>query len=191
MIIRNALIIILVSVSVSGFSQYSKDTTDTNDKVPFKDRLYYDGNFNFAVGTNTFINISPRIGYKITENFSAGLGGKFWYFSSRDFFSNTRYSGSLYGGGVFARRNITDNLFLISEYEVLNLGGLFSQPRQDFWQEFLFAGAGYQYRMGGALNLYVIAMYDIFQNPYAYSIYPTIPIAGVPIMLRLGVSMGI
>jgi hypothetical protein len=87
-------------------------------------------------------------------------------------------------------RNITDNLFLISEYEVLNLGGLFSQPRQDFWQEFLFAGAGYQYRMGGALNLYVIAMYDIFQNPYAYSNLPYHPYCWCAHYVKIGCFYG-
>jgi hypothetical protein len=180
---------LLVFVPVLMLAQRESDSSRNEQEKPnFKDRIYFDGNFNIGVGTSTFINLSPRVGYKITDNFSAGLGAKYWYFSWNDGFY--RYSGSLYGGGVFARRNLTPNLFLTGEYELLNLAGLTSKPKEPFWNEFLFAGGGYQQNVG-IINLYAVVLYDILQNPYSSYIYPTIPIAGVPIIFRLGINVGI
>lgn len=181
--------LLLVFISSTSLAQSNKDSSNyNNDKPNFKDRLYFDGNFNIGVGTSTFINLSPRVGYKITDNFSAGVGAKYWYFSFNDGFS--RYSGSLYGGGAFARRNLTPNLFLTGEYELLNLAGLTGRPKEPFWNEFLFAGGGFQQNVG-VVNLYAVVLYDVLQNPYSSFIYPTIPIAGVPIIFRLGINVGI
>ncbi|MFP5471907.1 MAG: hypothetical protein ACLGGV_09970, partial [Bacteroidia bacterium] len=69
------LLFLLVFVSASAYAQEERDSSNYKEEKPhFKDRLYFDDNFNIGVGTSTFINLSPRVGYKITDNFSAGLG---------------------------------------------------------------------------------------------------------------------
>lgn len=169
------------------------DSTDNSEKANFKDRLYYGGDFNVMFGTQTFINISPRVGYKITEKLSAGIGLKYWYTSANN--GSYKSSNSIYGGSIFARRNISDNLYLILEYETLNIGDALLGSGAAYWTEFLFVGAGYQQNLGGMLNINAMALYDVlydpYINPYSAYLYPNINIAGFPIIIRLGISIGI
>lgn len=37
-------------------------------------RLFYGGNFGVRFGNNTFVNLSPQVGYRVNERFAAGGG---------------------------------------------------------------------------------------------------------------------
>src|SRR5690606_35466784 len=70
------------------------------DSIPFKDRLYYGGNFGMQFGTVTLIDFSPLVGVMITPKFSSGVGITYQYFKDK------RYSGgkaTSYGGRLFSR----------------------------------------------------------------------------------------
>lgn len=72
-----------------------------------RDRLFIGGNFGVRFGDNTFINLSPQVGYQFTERFQAGAGINF-ITSALTFRSvnGERLSRTSYGYGglnVFAR----------------------------------------------------------------------------------------
>lgn len=181
--------IFITLISLGGFSQ-ENDSTENNQKEVFnlKDKLYFGGSFWVTFGNNTFVNISPKIGYKMTENFSMGLGAKYQYFSYRDPYTSYKESASIYGGSLFARHKLTDQLFLIGELEHINIENYFRSTIQK-WTDFLLVGAGYQHNSGGGLSLNAQIMYDLLENPLLPYFYQTA--FGLPIILRLGVSFGI
>lgn len=140
------------------------------DNPPFKDRMYFGGNFSLQFGTMTFIDISPLAGVMLTEKFSTGLGATYQYLSFR------RNSTSVYGGRVFGRYNITRNIFAHSEVEKLNTayvvpGATSGQDRlvRD-WVTGVFVGGGYftpfGSRGGANITLLYNLTYDNRRSPY-------------------------
>lgn len=85
---------------------------------PITDRLWVGGNVGAGFGNIfTFVDVSPRVGYMVTDRFSVGPGFTYQYL--RDNFFN--YSTHIYGPNVFARYQLFDFLFLHTEYEHLFL----------------------------------------------------------------------
>lgn len=41
---------------------------------PDRSRLFFGGNFGARFGSNTFVNLSPQVGYRFSEYFAAGAG---------------------------------------------------------------------------------------------------------------------
>ena len=188
--VRFALVITFLALPFLGFNQ-ERDSLDNQQKEPFNlaDKLYWGGGFWAQFGNSTFVNISPRVGYRFTDKFSAGIGAKYQYMSFRDLNSNYKESASLYGGTVFSRYSLTEQLFLMGEYEHINIKDFWITNNSN-WTDFLLVGAGYQYNVGGLTSLNAQIMYDVLENPLLPYFYQTIG-SGLPIILRFGVSFGI
>lgn len=97
------------------------------------------GNLNFF-GNIFNISMKSNVGYKLSKTFSAGLGGKFDYYyrsvpgpGDEGFFS--------YGGLVYARAKITQQLYAQVEYSAFNTA--FTLPRKTYL--YPSAGIGYMY----------------------------------------------
>jgi uncharacterized protein YxeA len=149
-----------------------------------KDKFYFGGNFNLLFGTNTLIDISPIVGYRVTEQFSVGTGLIYNYFK-RQLNNSNSVSGTGYGGRFFLRYDIqTDILanFVISPYvEQESISYKFvdsngnKTPRE--WNNNLFAGAGIIQPIGrGSINLFILYNLTWKEN----SIYPE------PLVVRTG-----
>ena len=93
---------LLLAATQALFAQ-SEDKTGGFER----DRLFSGGNFGVRFGDNTFINLSPQVGYQFTERFQAGAGVNFITSSLtfRDAGGARLYRTSYgYGGlNVFAR----------------------------------------------------------------------------------------
>jgi hypothetical protein len=145
-------------------------------KESFSDRLFFGGNFGLMFGTITYVEISPLVGYRITERLSAGPGVSYIYLQDNRFGLST----SIYGGRVFARYNITDYLFGHGEYEVLNRESPYSlEGRINVTS--IFVGGGYRQRIGPNSFLSIMGLWNL--NDSEYSIYRN------PI-IRMGFSTG-
>src|ERR1043165_7959177 len=61
------------------------------------DRLVWGGGIGFSLwnGTSSF-SISPKVGYRITDNFAAGVGFGYQYFQIKDFYQVPNYRTGLY-----------------------------------------------------------------------------------------------
>lgn len=145
-------------------------------KASFSDRLFYGGNFGLMFGTVTYIELSPLIGYRITDRLSAGPGVSYIYMQDNRYDLST----SIYGGRLFARYNFTDYLFGHGEYEVLNLVTPYSLNGRTNLTS-IFVGGGYRQRLGSNSFLNIMGLWNI--NDSEYSIYRN------PI-IRMGFSTG-
>lgn len=161
------VILLLLFVSTSLFAQERGDN--------FSDRMTYGGNIGLVFGTQTIIDISPRVGYYVTDRFVAGLGLSYKYFRYGGF------SDNLYGGSIFSRFFITEELFLHAETEMTNLTAyrvvqdvLYTQQRT--WINTTMIGGGY--RSGPFI---ISALYIVNHNPN------TSPYGASPLIFQAGV----
>ncbi|MBN8702718.1 MAG: hypothetical protein J0M08_06620 [Bacteroidetes bacterium] len=165
-IILNSILLFFAS---SVFAQY--DTTHFNKPKPPKkfdfSKFFIGGNMGMQFGTVTFIDASPAIGYKLTEKLLAGIGGTYIYM--RD--NNYSYTNKIYGGRVFGRYLILENIFAHAEYESLNGQWDFYTNRR-YNLESVLVGGGYRQRVGANAFMNLMALWNVndselspYQNP--------------------------
>lgn len=140
------------------------------DKPPLKDRMYFGGNFSLQFGSVTYIDISPLAGVMVTDRFSTGLGATYQYLKFH------RNSSNVYGGRVFGRYNITQNIFAHSEVESLNTAYEIPGATPDLdrlgrdWVTGVLVGGGYftpfGNRGGANITLLYNLTYDNRKSPY-------------------------
>ena len=132
------------------------------------DRLFLGGDFGMQFGTQTLIQIAPLLGYRLTDEFSVGLTGKYIYYSLKDSYSNFNYKTNIYGGGLFTRYNITEELFLHAEYEALSLEvpNLYYELNRRVVSG-LFIGGGYRQFIGNFSSLNIMLLYDVISDQYS------------------------
>lgn len=168
---KKSVLLLLFSFSVvAGFCQ-GTSTKDQSGKKPFWDRVYIGGDVSLNFGNITVIGATPMIGYNISERWSAGVGATYLYFSQnvRGF---GRYSTSIYGGNVFSRFLITDQIFAQSEYHLLSVDAYnfeldrFGRVNVPIW----YVGGGYRAQVGANSFIMIMALIDLIEDinsPYA------------------------
>lgn len=87
-------------------------------KTPFKDRIFFGGDLGLQFGNLTYIDVSPLVGYKITDKLHAGIGPTYIYYKYKDAYLNANIN--LWWTCIW-KILVMDNLFVHSEYEMLNL----------------------------------------------------------------------
>ena len=99
-----------------SFSAWGQDETEGEKKGFQKERLFVGGNFGLTFGNYTLINISPQVGYRFTDFFSAGLGINGQYISVKSYFTNgqeySRTSQGVTGLNVFGRIYPVDQIMI-------------------------------------------------------------------------------
>lgn len=164
--------------SFSATTTFAQREYYPGDSIPFKDRLYYGGNFGMQFGTVTLIDISPLVGVMITPKLSSGVGITYQYFNDRRFIGGQTSS---YGGRLFTRYNVLPNIFLHAEYESINFDNynLISDRFERIWSNALFLGGGYFAPFGprGGANFTFLynVLHDNLRSPY-----------GEPYVIRVG-----
>lgn len=162
---------LLLALSVFNFSanyaQYDPDYNEGDDEdvqnLDFKDRLYTGGNFWANFGTFTNVDISPLLGYRVTNDYSIGIGAKYNYIKQN---VAPVFSTSIYGGSVFTRYSFFDKLVAHAEFEMLNieLFNFTSGARERQWVPIGLVGGGY-----ASNGFQIMALYDLIgdeRNPY-------------------------
>ena len=184
----NTKIIRLLCILIGTFALTSAKAQE-DKKLDLKDKLYFGGNFganfyrvnNVNGSFNVFnLELSPRVGYRITPAFSAGPGITYQYINiDKKGFSN-------YGWALFARYDVFSNLFLYSEFEQLN----YQPPRFNFQGELvdrilvesMFVGGGYSSAISRNAAFNIMVLFNL--NDSAFSPYSN------PI-IRIGVTAGL
>lgn len=127
-LILGFLILFLTGLSVDAFSQRraskrtsSRSSDRTEEKVSFTDQLNYELSLgNIGIGTGFSISLKGTIAYKPIEQLSFGGGGKMLYLFANRSGLNNDISLFDYGGLVFGRVKITDNIYLQGEYDFVS-----------------------------------------------------------------------
>ena len=168
---KTILFFLFLSFSTFTFSQEDK----AKSKKDFWQRVFVGGNLGLQFGSITAIDISPLAGYQFTDKFAAGVGITYLYYKYNN------YSTNVYGGRVFGRYNITNNLMAHAEYEVLNR----DHPRiinARLNVTNILVGGGYRQLLGANSYLNILVLWNL--NESEYSLYNN------PI-IRAGVVFGL
>lgn len=178
---------VLFSISLTCQSQYvdepgqKKSSTvdvrseNTGNSAGFDpDRLVPGGNFAINFGNPFFIDISPRLGYLVTDKLLLGLGGTYMSFSS------TFGKANFFGGQAFSRFQVMDNFFANAELDFLNVPDLYGNlDGGRKWLVSPLIGGSYVVPFGKRGGIQATLLYNLnYQN--AYSPYAS------PIIWRMG-----
>lgn len=146
------------------------------------DHLVYGGNIGLNFGTITSISVSPMVGYKVTDRFTPGIGVTYNYLR----FNYPGYQSeaiNIYGGCIWARYYVLENIFLHGEYEALNgEWDPYVRPEYRYYLNSALIGGGYRESFGG-LSSYVLVLYNATYSED--SPYPS------PLIIRVGFGMGL
>lgn len=133
-------------------------------------KVYGGGGFGFWSSNRvTYFNLSPQVGYRITNRYSAGLGLTYIYVNDRSYVPS--YSLNIYGGSIFNRYLITHFLFAHAEYEVIN-------GPWDFYRNLRFnlynvwAGGGLR-QTAGSSSINIYALWNLNENDYSSYYFPS------------------
>ncbi|MBL7925173.1 MAG: hypothetical protein JNL88_13305 [Bacteroidia bacterium] len=182
---KSTLILCLLLFPVFLRAQENAPAAPVKEKEarrPLKDRLFFGGNLGLSFGTLTYINVSPVIGYRLTEKFGAGLGPVYTYYSdNRD--RRYKYETHMYGGRTFAQYQVMENVLLYSEYELINMEVpdlLFTKLIRKNISS-LFVGGGYAQNIGGRTSLSLMVLFNVIEGDYRIYENPVI---------RTGINVG-
>lgn len=172
------LLFILSFIGQNVYSQNDKTNKKDSTKSSLYSNVFTGGNFGIQFGTETSIEISPILGYRITKKITTGLGVSYRYYRFKDYnyLPPQIFKTTIYGGSIFARYYILDNIFLHGEYEVLSLEKAFFDPgsllhkNNRFLIGSLLGGGGYRQKIGVNSYINLIVLYNFnetFFSPYS------------------------
>ena len=152
-------------------------------------RLVLGGGAILSFGTGyANLGLSPMVGYKITDNFAAGIGVSYQFYRNKyEQVGITNSSGqligtlvydrktSLYSANLWARYIVWRNFFVHVQPEILNVGvpndiiidpatGDYTVKEKRENIPAVLVGAGLRQPISGTLSLYAMILYDAVQN---------------------------
>lgn len=159
----------LRKLSLILFLSFLYNLSFSQIKESFWEKVYIGGNFGLQFGNTTIVNIAPQFGYRITDKLSSGLGITYIYYKYKDPIYNYSFSTDIYGGSIFARYLIYQNLFAYSEYEQLSFEvyDYFQNNIKRQWIPAMFVGGGYSQPIGDRSFAQITLLYDIIQDRYS------------------------
>jgi hypothetical protein len=151
------------------------------NREEFAKKLMYGGSFGAFFGQQTYVELSPKVGYRIKEKLIAGVGFNYIYFSMKDY--GQKFVTHIYGPTVFAQYTLFSSLFAYGEFNAYNVATYNSLP--PYTPERVWIGSapiGLGYYSGGEIGgVYLSLLYDLINDP-ASPYYN----GGIPVLLRVG-----
>ena len=154
-----------------------------NAQRSFGSRIFTGGNLGLQFGSVTLVDVSPMIGYRLTEDIDVGISLTYKYYNYKDYYYsniNKQYydlKTNIFGGGVFGRYHFTDNLFAHAEveyldfsidtYSVYNNGVV--KAREKVGITSVFVGGGYKQEIGDNSFFTLMILYNLNEttnSPY-------------------------
>ncbi len=186
----------LISTAVAQEEVYSSSGKPLNrtqknvkdDRLIDPSRIIVGGWGLFGIGSGvTNVGVTPIFGYRITDNFSAGIGFGYQYLRVKDYFlvttSFTTTEGRplnmhIYSPSVWARHIIWNNIFghveyehNISSYKEYINNTLVDPPYEirnlNINVPCLLLGGGLRQPVGQRSSFVFMALYDVLQNEYS------------------------
>lgn len=172
------IIFSLLLLQILLFSQIliaQEEEEDVKD-LPTRERIFLGGNIGLQISNiNTMVNVSPIIGYRLTNRLSPGIGLTYQYYRDSGWANQSGFTAvsHIYGGSAFARYRILPQLFAHVEFEALNLDsqmGFRTEPDRDsrFWEYNYFVGGGYRAFLGGRTHLNLMLLYNLNSSSVVY-----------------------
>ena len=103
---------------------YVSSTQKGSDKKERKsgfdtEKLVPGGNFALSFGNPYYIDVSPSLGYMVTDGLLLGLGAS--YIAQGGSTNNFTYSFNYYGGRILARQKLFESFYANAEIDFLNV----------------------------------------------------------------------
>jgi hypothetical protein len=187
--IKYFLIIIILAISTLGFSQDEDsyvfgDNTSNNSSVKKSsngfdwDRVTVGGGLGLTFGTVTYVEVSPTLGYFITDNFLAGIGANYTYYEEKQY----NFKMSMYGGRVFTEY-LFDNLPVLAhaELELINIES-YDNERINIINPYI--GGGIKQKFGDNSYFFILVLWNLNETKESYFLQPN------PI-IRGGIAIGL
>lgn len=154
----------------------AKKKTEQAESSGFdKTRIVPGGNFALSFGNPYWIDLSPTVGYLVTEKTLLGIGAT--YMASGGNYFGYKYRFQYYGGRTFIRRQIMENIFANAELDFLNVPyftgvGIESLRR---WLVSPLVGASYVVPFGTRGGFQISLLYNLnYQQAYSPFLSPLI-----------------
>ncbi|MGA9213478.1 hypothetical protein [Kaistella sp.] len=155
---KKLLFLAIMSFALSAQAQIgtSKNFSDSNSKWTFGGSAGLGGSFGSNNG-GTSIYLSPRIGYKLTESFEAGIVSNLTWTNSKYYSSNT------IGVGPFLNYYVARNFYLSGMFQeyFFNQKNKLNNLKYSGDEAALYFGGGYMQRIGDHAYLQIGGMYNV------------------------------
>lgn len=123
------------------------------EPLTWRDKIRFGGSFGGQFGSFTNINISPLVGYNISDGTTVGGGVSYIY--TKVFNSSFSY----FGGRGFVMRRVFPNIFAQAEYEFLSVPT--SRQGERKWVGLPMIGGSYSQPISGRFALNFTALYNL------------------------------
>lgn len=158
---KKLLLLSILSLPFSAQAQIGTSTTlgSADSKWTFGGSAGLGGSFGSG-GGGTSVYISPRVGYKLTENFETGLAGSFTWSNSQYFSSTT------IGVGPFMNYYISRNFYLSGMFQeyFYNQKDKYNGLKYSGDEAALYLGGGYMQRIGEHAYMQIGGMYNVLYD---------------------------
>lgn len=173
--LRITFFILIVSHSVIFSQVYDPYTyQDIEPKPALSEKFFFGGGIGLQFGTFSVIRLTPEIGIRPKEMFEFGIGA--YYLYSKSFYWNI--SGHVYGGNVFGRLYVYQDIYIQGEYEILNVEdidystGFYTGER--IFVPGILGGVGFRQKVGKRSAILSSIMYNFTitnKTPYNNPIF--------------------
>lgn len=152
--------ILLLSMIISGFFLNAQIGTSTqiggeNSKWTFGGYAGLGGAFGNGGGVSLYI--TPRVGYKVTENLETGLASNLTWSNSK------YYSSTMIGVGPFLNYYFSRNFYLSGMFQeyFINQKDKVNNLKYSADEAALYLGGGYMQRLGNRTYMQIGGMYNV------------------------------
>ncbi len=152
------------------FSLPQNKKQDKKNAFKWSDNMIFGGNFTFFTSTRyTFIELSPIIGYRISNMILIGAGPVYNYYSQ--YLYNSRYTFDIYGFRTLGRIYLLEGLFFQTGWDILNRSIYTIQnntlQKERMWVQNIWVGGGIRYMVGANSYMFTSILYNLNQNNYS------------------------
>ncbi|GAB4454461.1 MAG: hypothetical protein OHK0036_18010 [Bacteroidia bacterium] len=156
----------------STYFQLPQNKKESKKQSSFQlsDKITFGGNFAFFTSnSSTFVDISPLIGYKLTNFILVGAGPVYNYYSEYQY--GTRFTFDIYGVRAMGRIYFLESLFFQTGWDLLNRSiYLYNNnvlQKDRIWVQNIWIGGGVRYMIGSNAYMFTSILFNLNQNNYS------------------------
>lgn len=138
----------------------SKNYEDDDTRKFDKRNLFTGGGFGLQLGQSTYLELSPTLGYKVTEKLRPGVGFNYQLWSFKDA-TGLRSNQNILGWRAFASYQLFENIVGYGEYESLQL----NYQGQQLFMNNSWLGLGYRQWMGANSAMDILFLRNLNYGP--------------------------
>lgn len=153
--------------------------------LALKDRIVFGGGLALQFGNATLIDISPIIGYKLTDRLIIGTGLTYKYNYIKDYYyaPATNYQSNTFGGSIWGRYYVLENFFAHTEVEQLHTSYSLTPNGGSEAIDItsVLIGGGYRQRISQRVSFNIMVLYNLNDSPFSPYSNP---------IIRAGINVG-